>query len=234
MIRGTVRAVSLTGWWLPSCCSCPALPPTGQVILDAHPRRAARAGRLVPLSVKTAPSGPCSSVSRSGGVTRYRLSLDIIGTSRVSAWNAYASLTVPARRPICRPRAGTLSSSGHLPFQVRGSRWYVLSVVRPPGRTGRGSDDVRTDHRDDHHQSFRDRGAHERVDSGDRRTAKRAPKPADQGPRTPGYLRAGGGVPLLRGGDGEFGPPRDDGVRRETVGPLHVRAHVPQSRPRSR
>jgi hypothetical protein len=26
------------------------------------------------------------------------------------------------------------------------------------------------------------------VDSGDRRTAKRAPKPADQGPRTPGYL----------------------------------------------
>ena len=75
-----MRAVSLTGWWLPSCCSCPALPPTGQVILDAHPRRAARAGRLVPLSVKTAPSGPCSSVIRSGGVTRYRLSLDIIGT----------------------------------------------------------------------------------------------------------------------------------------------------------
>jgi hypothetical protein len=89
---------------------------------------------------------------------------------------------------------------------------------------------VHSDHRvQDHPHRRAQRGARRlaREDSGQ---ASRHPRRPNPGPRRSRYLRADRRVPLLRRRDGQFGPSRDQRVRRAARGTLRRPTHLPQPR----
>lgn len=72
-------------------------------------------GRLVTAQHQDRASGPCSSVIRSGGVTRYWLSLDIIGPLPRVSLECPREPERTVRRAIYRPRASNNLGSSHDP-----------------------------------------------------------------------------------------------------------------------